>query len=283
MKRLKYTFIILAAAFACQPCNAETDADDLGAWLSAGVEKKIAKGLDTSVEAEYRLQDNMSENDRWALGASVSYRLYRNEAKTFDLKASLGYKYMNTYTPENIKYRDADKLYNKKDVNQQYPQYNLDEDYWLAKHRLNATLAASYTAGRFKFSLRERVQLTMNDSVAITEYKYRYSKILGGLYVDEDDGTETEYKGTDVRSTVLRSRLSASYDIPGCKLNPFISAELFSDMENGLSREKIRYQAGVDYTFKKQHNFELYYAYQRESDGDEPGGHIIGFGYTFEF
>lgn len=280
----KPLLIFLSLALAV-PCFAQTDAqsDDLGAWLSVGLEKKLAKGLNAGIEGEYRLMDNMSVTDRWSVGAQLTYRLYRNKAKTFDIKAGVGYKYMNTFTPESKSWREGDKLYSRKDVNKEFPQYNLDEEYWLAKHRAYFTLSAGYEVGRFKFSLRERFQYTFNDSVEITEAKYRYSKILGGLYVDEDEGYETEWKGTNGKRYALRSRLGLDYNIPHCKIDPSVSVEFFNDPSAGMALQKTRWTAGLDYTLAKHHNFELYYAYQRESDGDEPGGHIVGLSYCFEF
>lgn len=250
--------------------------DDLGLWTSVGADYGLAKGLSAQMEAEYRLQDNLKETDRWAVGASLSARLYRNQAKTFSVKGQLGYRYMNVYKPSEIVWKGFDP----KDIQQLHQEYNLNDAYQQAKHRFQASVQAGLEVGRFKFTLRQRYQLTLTDSVAVTETKYRYSKALDDTFAKSE---ETEWKGTDTSVGLMRTRIAASYNIPHSKLEPFVSYEAFETFRDGFGISKNRYQAGMDYTFRKKHEFEIYYMYQSMSDADEASGSVIGLGYTFKF
>ena len=251
------------------PSALSASGDDAGMWVSAGLEKELVKGLDAGFEAEYRLRDHFRATDRWGAGLSVSYRLYRNASKTFSLKADAGVKYMKTYTPENIVLKGTDHG---------FQEYNADESYALDKIRTTVSVNGAFETGRFRISLRERFQFTANDSVLISETKWRYSKSFGELV---PAGEEEEWKGTDNRRYVLRSRLLVEYDIPKCKIDPYVSVELYNDIADRFGLQKLRYQAGVEYKLHKKHGFKLYYAYQKKSDGDEPGGHIVGVNYCF--
>ena len=55
------------------------------------------------------------------------------------------------------------------------------------------------------------------------------------------------------------SGFQAEYDIPRWKFDPTASVEMFND-NNGI--QKMRYQFGVDYKYKKYHVFSLSYRFQ---------------------
>ncbi len=258
--------------------------DDFGAWLSVGVDKKVAKGLSAGIEAEYRMQDHLRQTDRWAVGASLSYRLYRNKAKTFDVKADAGARLMRLYVPESMVMKDSIFVWDEvlDDDVLKGQEYNLDDAYTVSKFRATASVSASVEAGRFKISLRERYQYTGNDSVSVTERKWRYSS-KDGLVAERPDKADTEWKATNNRRHVFRSRLQVDYNIPNCKVDPYVSVELFNDLKDGFSLQKVRYLGGLEYKLNKVHEFKLYYAYQHNSDDDEPGGHIAGLSYCYNF
>jgi len=254
-------------------------ADGPGVWTSVGLEKDLPKGWSIGLEGEYRRQDGLSEMDRWSLGASVTGRIWRNSDKSFVLKGSLGYKYMQTFHPEKWTF----KGYDDDDTSQEYPEYNVDEEYWLQRHRLYGQLQASQKFGRFKVSIRERFQLTVGDSVKVIETKLRYSNSYGGYVPWESSKTEEEWKGTTTSKSVLRSRLRVDYDVPNSKLSPFASIELYNVINDSFGLDKERYSVGASYTINKIHDFSLYYAYQSFKDDDESSNHLIGFSYTFTF
>lgn len=244
--------------------------DGIALWSSAGIEKKLTKGLNMDFETEYRLLDDLSQMDRFTIGTSVSYRLYRNTAKTLSVKADLGYKFLKTYNESSITLKGIDNG---------FQEYNEDEDYYLNKHRGFTSLSAQYEIGRFSFSIRERYQFTFNDSIAVNETKYRYSTSFDKLIPEE---TVVEYKSAK-KKNVFRSRFEADYDIPGFKVNPYASIELFNDIDNGLQLEKTRYIIGGSCSLAKVHSLKIYYVYQNNQDDDEPSGSAIGISYGYEF
>ena len=89
MKRFLITILCVVALSV--PSIGQTN---WGLRTDVGVEKKIAKGFDAELEAQYRQTDNFRSTDRWSVGASLSKRVYRNKAKNFNVKAGIGYKYM---------------------------------------------------------------------------------------------------------------------------------------------------------------------------------------------
>ena len=251
-----------------------------GLRSNIGVEKKISKGFDASLDVRYHQTDNFQSTDRWSVGVSLGKRLYRNEAKTFSVKAGLGYKYMNVYNDWTTKYKGDDpSVENNLDpqyyLNNNY-EFNLNNSYIDTRHRVTASLQAAIELGRFKISLREAYQFTHTDSASYEKDKYRY-----------DDNAWTLNTVTDGKSTsnkqVLRSKIGIDYNIPNWKYDPFVSYELFNNIDKSFRTDKSRITAGVEFSFNKKHNFEVAYMWQNQHDDDEPGGSFICLGYKFEF
>lgn len=265
-----------------------------GLRTGIGLEKSISKGLDASLEAKLHQTDNFRTTDRWSIGISLSKRLYRNAAKTFNVKAAVGYKFLSVYNGWSTKFKGDSTLiiadgmeplfYKKRGYD-----FNYYDTYTQLRHRLTASVQASYELGQFKFSLREMYQYTYADSTDYTVYRYRYAS-------QEKDWTkkgytkvpsENYYLRTDIDgkaascSNVLRSRINIDYNIPHWKYDPFISYELFNNIDNGFKAEKSRITAGVDFSFKKKHDFEVAYMWQNQHDDDEPAGSFICLSYKF--
>ena len=270
--------IALFTALWVLPVAAQTN---WGLRSNIGVEKKIAKGFDASLDARYHQTDNFQSTDRWSIGLSLGKRLYRNEAKTFTVKAGLGYKYMNVYNGWETKYKDdAEGIQDNLD-----PQYyikngydfNLNNSYVDSRHRVTASLQAAVELGRFKISLRESYQFTHTDSAQYSKDKYRFKN-------GEFDHMETVTNGKSASNkNVLRSKIGIDYNIPHWKYDPFISYELFNGIDNAFKTDKSRITAGIEFSFNKMHNFEVAYMWQNQHDDDEPAGSFICVGYKLEF
>lgn len=290
MKKLFLTavsMLVLSASISAQ--------SNWGLRSGIGVEKKITKGLDAGVEAKYYQTDNFKNTDRWSIGLSLDKRLYRNEAKTFTVKAGLGYKFMNVYNDWSTKYKDDDEGVENKLEPQYYLDnkydFNLKDSYVDKRHRLSASVQAALEVGRFKISLRETYQFTHTDSASYNVDKYRYDdgqtnwagkgyrNITGTDYYIRNDVTVKA--ASDKR--VLRSKVSLDYDIPHWKYDPFVSYELFHGLDNSFTAQKSRLTAGVEFSFKKMHNFEVAYMWQNQHDDDEPAGSFICLSYKFDF
>lgn len=256
---------------------------------NVGVEKKIAKGFDAGVDAKYYQTDNFRNTDRWSIGLSLDKRLYRNKEKTFNVKAGLGYKYMNVYHDWSTKYK-GDKTLNVEDgldpnyYIKNHHSFNYSDSYIDKRHRLTALLQASYEIGRLKVTVRETYQFTHTDSAKFTKDKYRYELVDP---IDDSKNWTIEYKVLDSKAAsdkgVIRSKINMDYDIPHWKYDPFVSYEIFNGIDKGFEIEKSRITAGVEFSFNKMHNFEVAYMWQNQHDDDEPAGSFICLSYKLEF
>ncbi len=249
MARCKRKRLILLVLLFTALMPAGLQADDSGLILSAEASRKIRKGLNVSIEAEFRSRNDFRTAERVSLGASVSYKLLPW------LKASGGYNLLFDNNREEITYND-DMSYN-----------NWRPSYWGVRHRFNVSLTASYKVRRVEFSLRERWQ-----------YTYRPEKMIDNF--DFDEGEWEDHKVRGKGKNVLRSRLQAEWDIPRCKFDPFASVEF----HQSKYLDKTRFIVGVDHTIKKTHDFKLYYRYQLTgSHSSDPNIHMLGLGYTYKF
>ena len=272
--RIKRGVICAAAAvaIAAMPCNvlANNDSDDFGVWTSLEASKKLTDKLKFGLEAELRTTDGVKEIDRRSIGASLSYKA------TSWLKADIGYITMNAYEPAKTKIEAFDEsagLYNTK----------YDHAYRVNKDRLFASLTGSFKVGRLEFNIRERLQYTYTNTAFTTEYKTEWDYEDKVNFTDPFQDTKTEVEQKDPkRNTTLRTRLTVKWDIRKCPVEPFVSAELYTRADEWRFHDKIRYRAGANYKIDKDNSVSLYYLYQDANDDDEPAGHAIGIGYSFD-
>jgi Protein of unknown function (DUF2490) len=115
-------------------------------------------------------------------------------------------------------------------------------------HRFDVYLEGEYEIDRFTPSLR-----------------LRYSNY------DEDEGI----------SNFLRYRVKVDYDIPKVKIDPYLGAELYHQLDDN-TLYKIRYGIGADWRFAKKMSLGL--AYKLDSYFDSGNvKHIVELGYTYKF
>ena len=295
--------------------------NDFGMSFNLGVEKKLAPGLSLDIDGEYRTQDNSSMTERWVLGASLSYRLYRTFDKKFSLKAGAGFEYMwrqkaaekECFDKISQHYDDDDGLF---DGYTQRKGYKNTSAYWRNRHRTSAFLSATYAPSkRWSFTLKETFQFnhycSTSDSIPRTRtseeyYKWReyetddatgvttyYDANRWGINGDGDfyeraDAKQVPFTEQDDKAPrsskdklVLRSKLTVKYNVRGIPLNPYVSV----DYGCGLNyhANKWKYTAGADYTINKQHKIDCFYRFTHEDGEDDPDGHMIGIGYKYSF
>ena len=234
---------------------ATAGADDSGLIVSATAEKKINKKAGAEFEAEFRSRNGFRTVDRLSMGVTVQYKL------TNWLKADAGYQLLIDNNMEKIsRHYDDDGTFSGYN--------NWRPSYWGTRQRLYASLSASIKWQRVSFSLRER-------------YRYTYRPATTTNRYDFDNGWWEDVTLASKHRHVLRSSLKVQWDIPKSKFTPSVSAEVF----NSMSFDKLRLQAGVDYTLKKTHTFTICYRYQDvfNEDEDENDTHYLGLGYKFKF
>ena len=254
MKRL----ICVISVFLGLTITAGAQKDDFGMWYELGLEKKLSKKWNISMEGEFRTRNNTKTADRWSAGVSAEYKIAKG------LKASAGYNILFDNNPEDLTWNSSN------DPKKWTPSY------WGTRHRFNVSMTGSVDWGRLKLSLRERWQYTYRPEAKDKKYAFTYddNDYLSGYRLDPVNSKNKR---------MLRSRLQASYDIAHWKFDPTASAEMFTD-KKGI--QKMRYQIGIDYKVRKQHVFSLSYRYQTvnsDDDDNDVNSHLIGLGYKYKF
>lgn len=261
-------FFILSLLFV--PATAETDSEtsnetvnEWGARFSAGTEMGLAKGLNLSANLLYSLNNDFKSTDKTKFSLTLSYRLYRNKAKTFNLKTSLGYEYSKEYMPEKYSVKDKGIVWDFDD--NEHKEYNVTvtDAWWSPSHRAKFALSGKLKLGRFSLSVREMYRFCHTEKVDVyqTKSKYRYNSSLGAVAMEDSVRTAEIKGGTNVH--LLRSRLEISYNIPHFKANPFIMAEMFNDAASDFQLVRMRYSTGFDMTFNKHQNLCVYFMMQK--------------------
>lgn len=243
------TVLLLLALLVPQQSNAQSN--DFGMFYELGVEEKLTSRWTIGGEAELRTRNNTRTIDRWTAGVSAEYKF------TKKLKAALGYTFMNVNNIEEYDLKRDGMTPNK-----------WTPSYWGVRQRLYAGVSGSLDWNRFTFSLRERYQLTYRHAEEVQKYDF-----------DKEQWTTVKEKVKHV----LRSRLQAEYDIPHCKFDPYANVEMFVG-KDGI--QKMRYQVGVDYKYKKKQTFSLTYRFQNvngEDDDSDINSHLIGISYKHKF
>ena len=254
--------------------------DDFGMDFTVGAEKKIRPGMSFSLESEARTQDNTRKIERWTVGGELDMRLFQSASKKLNVKASVGWKYMWRYNLPEVNNKYDTNLDGEGNTVLTYKGYNDKEGYWRNSHRTSVSLSSAYKPNkRWSFGLKETFQFTHSNKVSVPMTKYRL--------VDEDDPTlgltqtasEKVYDKKD--RSVLRSKLTAQYNIRHCPVNPYASVDYGCGLN--YTANKWKFTAGTDINLSKVHKLDVFYRYQTENDDEDPNGHLLGLGYKFNF
>ncbi len=165
------------------------------------------------------------------------------------------------------------------------PQLRFDENFSLDKYLLET--GAEYDLFKFlEVGATYRFIVNPRDTKD-TEYLNRYglsvtTKTELGRFEPSFRLSFTNYAEDDVDDkTFLRYKAGVKYDIPNCKLTPFVALEAFQELDEG-DLYKMRYAAGIDYKLFKNNYLGLDYKldyYQKEYTNM----HIISLGYKIKF
>ena len=165
------------------------------------------------------------------------------------------------------------------------PQMRFDESFTLDKYQLNTELNYNFwkylsVSGSYRFIVNPR-------ETKDTEYFKRYALSLSAKedfgdftpslrlrYSNDADDEVTDEK-------YLRFKTGVEYNIPKCKITPFVAIEAFQDL-NDKELHKMRYSTGMSYKIKKNNYIKLDYRldyYQQ----DYLNKHIINVAYKHKF
>ena len=237
--------ILLSALILLMPLCAM--AQDFGLDINLGLKKKIVKGLNISAEFELRTQDMSSKMESIDAGIDMSYKPIEY------FKIGAGYHFIDKYKPEH-----------------ETDSGNIIDNYWSPRHRVHADVTGIWPIAGFELSLRERYQFTHRSETS--------AKKWSSSGIQKDDKI---YDAKD--SHILRSRVQAQYHIKKPELAPYFSIEVHNDLADSFGIDKVRLIAGMEYSLKKHHVFDLFYRYTAGIADSDDECHLIGLGYEFKF
>ncbi|MCW3804903.1 DUF2490 domain-containing protein [Plebeiibacterium marinum] len=165
------------------------------------------------------------------------------------------------------------------------PEFRFDENYALDKSLIEGE--ASYKAmkmltfsGSYRFIANQRetkdteylnryalgASLEKKIKKFETSFRLRYSNY------SDDDGEENDF---------MRYKLSLKYDIPKCKVTPFVAWEVFQQLSNS-EMYKNRFALGFDYKLFKKNSVGIDYKFDYYNN-EYLNKHIVSIGYKLKF
>lgn len=203
-----------------------------------------------------------------SFGFDIGKRVDLSIQQEFRFKSDLK-KHDSHFTQLELSYRQNKLIryqvgvrfnFDKKDYDFQIKDY----DYYKFGTRIHADIILNQKIKNFKFESRTRVQLYTN-------------KIRERAKVDD---------------ALLRERLMIEYKIPKLKLTPYVSAELFLEdyndltkkMKFGIEPNNYRLLTGVTYKYAKKQSIEFFYGYEKQiNQVINKRNYIIGISIKFKF
>ena len=188
--------------------SASSQQNDFQSWTSFRLSKKIYKRTNLSVKEGLRLRENSSIRSKVFTDVKLSHNI-----KKTDLKLAVGYRFANEY---NI---------------------NFSSEY---KHRYYFDFSSVYKYKRFRFTLRDRIQL---------------------------QGYNSSY------TPLYRQKIDVSYNVRKTPFEPFLQFEYFLNFDEEF--EKLRYTIGFSHRIIKKVNADLFYRIQHQVNTSNPENFYI--------
>lgn len=165
------------------------------------------------------------------------------------------------------------------------PQLRFDEHFSLDKYLFEGE--AEYKVLKF-LELGATYRFVVNPrDTKDTEYFNRYgfsatAKKEFGRFEPALRLRYSNYADDDVSDkSFMRYKAALKYDIPDCKLTPFVAAELFQQFDGG-DLYKMRYSTGLDYKLFKKNYLGVSYKFDYYNM-EYKNRHIISVGYKIKF
>jgi len=165
------------------------------------------------------------------------------------------------------------------------PEFRFNEDFSLDKYHFEAE--AEYKLLKF-LELGATYRFVVNPrDTKDTEYFNRYAfsttaKKEFGRFEPAFRLRYSNYADDDVSDkNFMRYKASLKYDIPDCKITPFVAAELFQNADGG-DMYKMRYSTGIDYKLFKKNYLGVSYKFDYYNT-EYLNRHIISLGYKIKF
>lgn len=235
MRRLALLLAALAASFPLALRAQGTDIDegtDVRARISAELDRKIIKGFHVYGGAEGRFKDNVGRVNDFRLMAGTTYKF------SDWFKAGAGYTFIG----------------------------NLDGSGVLEpRHRVHLDGTLSFRTGFWRFSLRERLQLThRSEDINVYQQTRNALAVKSRVKVSwKGSRTLEPYAFFEVRNTLNDPSFTATYNT-GTLTYSNVSFNGYKD----AYINRYRAAAGLDWHISKRHSIEFYGYFDRYRDKD---------------
>lgn len=251
MKRI-LTLLLLAASFI--PARAQIGINDLETYLggrfSVTVDKKMAKGLHLSLDGEIRMFDNFSSLGRWQADLGLSYKV-------------------NPYLKLGGGYMFIDKLNSSGE--------------WSPRHRFYFDVTGGIRTGDWRFSLKERLQLTHRYAASMNVYQNTPNAL------SLKSRLKAEYKGFQSVSPYAFIEARLALNDPACSVK--WDGTSFSDYSfTGYTDtywNRVRGALGLEWKLSRQHalDFSVFcdYCYDKNIDTNAEGTKLKSLSYDRTF
>ena len=209
---------------------------DLGGRLSVELDRKIKKGVHVVADAEMRLSDNFSQMGRYQAGLGMSYKV--NDW----LKTQAGYVLIETMNSSGE---------------------------WKPRHRVYLDLTGTLKTGDWRFSLKERLQLTHRIGINI------YQTTPNALSLKSR--VKAEYKGFSNVDPYLFVELRTALNDPACSAS--WDGSTYSDYTfkgySDINLNRVRGALGIEWKIDKKNSVDfvtmLDYCHDKKIDTNSSG------------
>lgn len=189
--------------------------------------------------------------------AGVSYKVDKKQSLAFDLSTRHAAGGLQTIFPQ-VSYKYKVNKYIRPSIDYRLINDRNQDGNMTLQHRLNANLQFNQELERLQLGLRVR-------------YQYSTNRLA--------ENFEPEF------GQAIRVKPSLAYDLQNTDLEPQLSSEFFTgpmDGQTGYHLNRIRWSAGLAYTFKGPHSLEVAYIYdQRINSPGALNRAILSFSYGY--
>lgn len=236
--------------------------NDFGGRISITADKKIVRGVHFFVEGEARFSDNLSSFGRYQAGAGLTWKV----SDVF--KVGAGYTFIQKQNSEGT---------------------------WKPRHRVYMDGSLNFKAGDWRFSLKERLQLTHRD--------------VGNIYQNNPNSLalksrfKISYKGFQSITPYGYVELRNVFNDPSVKATWSTTSLAYTDYSFGGYNDayinRVRGSLGAEWKLSKNHALDFFlltdYNYDKDIDTDAAGTTLrsltwdqslkvsLGLGYKFSF
>jgi hypothetical protein len=217
IKFMNKRYVLAALLLLLPACLLRAQDTDFNTRTSAAIDWKLRKGLHLNAEYELRTQDDLAGVERHQATVGLEYKI------NSWLKAGADYIYIGHYN---------------------------SDDTFKPRHRFSANLIGTFDAGDWRFSLREKLQLTHYAYSVNTFQQPKNALQLKSRF-------NVKYRGFDRVEPFAYIEVRNIFNAPRCSATYSTASEAWTDYEF-LSYDyayvnRVRYAVGLDWKLSKRH------------------------------